>query len=109
MTGVLNQLCSHLALDSQELAVILGVTPRTLDRWQSEQAIPQRATRERIKQLLQLERELQETFNDQSASRRWLNTDNHYLGGIKPIEALRVGRNDRVEAALEALASGIFV
>ena len=109
MTGVLNQLCTHLALDSEELATALGVTPRTVDRWQTEQAIPQRATRERIGQLLDLERELQETFNSLEAIHTWLNTDNHYLGGIKPVEALRVGRYDRAQVALEALTSGVFV
>jgi hypothetical protein len=52
---------------------------------------------------------VQETFSDPKAIRLWLETDNRYLGGIKPIEALRVGRYDRVAAALEALASGVFV
>ena len=109
MKAILHHLRSGLDLDEHELADVLGVTPRTVDRWQEEQAVPQRATRERIRQLLELERELQETFSDPNAIRRWLNADNRYLGGIKPIEALRVGRYDRVQASLEALASGIFV
>ena len=109
MKNVVSHLRSGLALDSQELADVLGVTPRTVDRWQGNQAVPQRATRDRITRLLALERELRDTFDSETAIRSWLNTDNHYLGGIKPIEALRVGRYDRVEAALEALASGVFV
>ena len=109
MKTVVGHLQSGLSLDSQELADVLGVTPRTVDRWQGEHAVPQRVTRERIKQLLELERELQETFNSPEAIHTWLNTDNRYLGGIRPVEALRAGRHDRVQAALEALASGIFV
>ncbi len=88
---------------------MLCVTPRTVNRWQGEQALPQRATRERITQLLELEQELQATFDSRVAVRTWLNTDNRYLGGIKPVEALRIGRCDRVRAALEILAPGVFV
>lgn len=109
MKNVVGHLRSGLSLDGQELADVLGVTPRTVDRWQEDKALPQRATRERITQLLEIERQLQEAFSDQDAVRIWLNTDNRYLGGIKPVEALRVGRYDRVQSALEALASGIFV
>lgn len=98
-----------LSLDSQELADLLDVTPQTVERWRKARTVPQRTTRERIDRLLELERELREVFDSEAAIRSWLNTDNRYLGGIKPIEALRVGRYDRVEAALEALASGVFV
>jgi hypothetical protein len=41
--------------------------------------------------------------------RAWLRSDNPYLGGLTPLEVLRAGRTDRVEAALEALDSGMFV
>lgn len=109
MKSVVNHLRDGLALDSQGLADVLGVTPRTVERWQEDQAIPQRATRKRIGQLLEIEQELNELFSDQKAIRTWLHADNRYLGGIKPVEALRVGRYDRVQAALEALGSGIFV
>jgi hypothetical protein len=39
----------------------------------------------------------------------WLRADSRYLGGLSPLDALRAGRIDRVEAAVEALASGIFL
>jgi transcriptional regulator with XRE-family HTH domain len=109
MKTVVTHLGSGLALDNRGLADVLGVTPRTVERWLRDQAYPQRETRERITRLLEIEQQLQELFNDRAAIRSWLNTDNRYLGGIKPVEALRVGRYDRVEAALEALGSGIFV
>ena len=35
--------------------------------------------------------------------------ENRYLGGLTPSDAIQVGRFDRVEAALEALDSGVFV
>jgi hypothetical protein len=41
--------------------------------------------------------------------REWLHAPNHSLGGFSPVAALRLGRVDRVEAALDALDGGIFV
>ena len=34
---------------------------------------------------------------------------NRYLGGMTPADAVRAGRIDRVEAALEAFDSGVFL
>jgi hypothetical protein len=50
---------------------------------------------------------LEEIFGENASE--WLEADTRYLGGMKPIEALRAGRMDRVEAALEALDSGFVV
>ena len=48
-------------------------------------------------------------FTTPEAARAWLHGSSRYLGGLTPAEAIRVGRFDRVEAALEALDSGVFV
>lgn len=72
-------------------------------------AIPQRAARLRLAELLDLARRLEDTFGEDGAAETWLRTDSCYLGGMKPSEAIRVGRVDRVEAALEALDSGNFL
>ena len=56
---------------------------------------------------LALAERLREAFGENAYE--WLHADSRYLGGSKPIEALRAGRVDRVEAALEALDSGFFL
>jgi hypothetical protein len=43
------------------------------------------------------------------AGPRWLRSESRYLGGQRPLDALLAGEFDRVEAALEALDSGVFV
>lgn len=106
---VLDQLEQGFALEPHELGAAIGVTLRTLERWRSEEAYPQHNARARLKDLITLDQRLQETFTDRDAVHGWLLADNRYLGGIKPVEALKVGRFDRVEAALEALDSGIFL
>lgn len=94
---------------AREMADALGVTPRTIERWRTEGAHPQRETRRRLAELLDLNRYLLKTFGERAASRSWLEAPSRYLGGLSPTEAVRAGRFDRVEAALEALDSGIFL
>lgn len=53
-----------------------------------------------------LYRRLSEAFDDREAARAWLEAPNRYLGGQTPEDAVRDGRSDRAEAALEALDSG---
>jgi transcriptional regulator with XRE-family HTH domain len=103
------QLMGDLGLSKKELADALDATPRTLERWRAGGTYPQRDTRRRLAELVELDRHLQETFDDREAVRRWLSSPSRYLGGLRPVEAVRVGRVDRVEAALEALDSGVFV
>jgi hypothetical protein len=90
------------------LAGALEVAPRALERWQRGM-YPQIATRQRLAAMEALHAHLRDTFTDDDAIREWLHADNRYLGGLRPVEALKAGRIDRVEAALEAIDSGVFV
>lgn len=96
-----------LGLTRVELAAALGASPRTLERWRSQETHPQRGARRRLAELVGLEEHLSETFG--GSARIWLREPSPYLGGLAPADALRAGRADRVEAALEALDSGVFV
>ena len=98
-----------LGLSRGELAAALGTTPRTLERWRAGTTHPQRHARRRLAALLNLDEHLRVTFTDREAAREWLRAPNPYLGGLTPSDALRAGRADRVEAALEVLDSGVFV
>jgi transcriptional regulator with XRE-family HTH domain len=98
-----------MGLSKKELADALKTTPRTVERWPSGGTYQQRDTRRRLAALVELDRHLRDTFEDRGATRGWLGTPNRYLRGLRPVEAVRFGRVDRVEAALEALDSGAFV
>lgn len=97
-----------LGLLQTKIAGALVVRPRTIERWRSGESPPQRAARLRLAELLVLARRLEETFADGGAE-EWLRTDNRYLRGMKPSEAIRSGRVAWVEAALEDLESGVFL
>jgi uncharacterized protein (DUF2384 family) len=91
-----------------ELARALGADPRTVERWRSG-TYPQRETRQRLADLQHLHVHLRDTFASAEALKEWVHGPNRYLGGLSPADAIRVGRFDRVEAALEALDSGVFI
>ena len=105
---LLDQLASELGVTEVQLAGALGVTPRTLARWRAGERYPQHESRKRLDALRRLHERLQTTFLTPEAIGTWTHADNVYLGGLKPIDALHVGRIDAVDAALEALDSGIF-
>lgn len=97
-----------LVLSDPEIATALGVGPRTVGRWRRGDAVPQRDARDRLVALVTLGEHVRETFDDDAAA-GWLRAENRYLGGLTPREAIRAGRPDRVEAALEVVDSGIFL
>jgi transcriptional regulator with XRE-family HTH domain len=97
-----------LVLSDLEIAAAVGVAPRTVDRWRRGDAVPQREARARLARLVTLGEHVRETFDDDAVG-GWLRAENRYLGGLTPLEAIRAGRPDRVEAALEVIDSGIFL
>jgi hypothetical protein len=105
----LETLESGLGLGEEDLAQALTTNRRTLHRWKTGAVYPQHSARRRLVGLLRLDRRLRQVFTTDRASHEWLTSPSLYLGGMTPAEAIRVGRGDRVEAALEALASGVFV
>ena len=106
---LIDTLTRFLRISEGQMAQILGVSPRTVERWKSAATFPQHGSRHRLEALEHLVRRLDESFKTPEGARLWLHADSGYFGGLKPIDALLCGRIDAVDAALEALDSGIFV
>jgi hypothetical protein len=105
----LHEITASLRLTDADLAGAMQSSPRTIERWRAQATFPQHEARRRLDALDALAERLRESLETPEAINAWMHSDNGYLGGLKPIEALRAGRIDRVEAAIEALDSGIFV
>jgi uncharacterized protein (DUF2384 family) len=106
---LIDQLGQSLGLTDEDLSAALNVSQRTLERWRVGEHYPQREARRRLAALTAVLRHLFDTFQTAEAARGWLSDSNRYLGGLTPREVIRVGRFDRIEAALTALDSGIFI
>jgi len=106
LEGAIQQLASDFGLSARELAQALGVDRRTLERWASGDTYPRARAKDRLVRLAALHGRLAETFETTDAARAWLHHPMPYLGNMVPADAVRVGRFESVEAALEAIDSG---
>jgi len=109
VSQAIRALLQALTIDQSTLALALGVNERTVDRWLADDGYPQREARRRLGDLGTVKDNLYRTFKTEEGVRLWMHLDNRYLGGLKPVDALRAGRIDRVTAALIALDYGAFV
>jgi hypothetical protein len=101
-------LWNELGASDDILAQAVAVPATTLKRWRKG-TYPQTATRRRLAELGGLYRQLLESFGDPTSAGNWLCRESTYLGGLKPVDALRAQRLDRVRAALTALDAGFAV
>src|SRR5215217_8825164 len=98
----IDHLTASLRIDDTQFAAILGVQPRTVERWQAEDAFPQHESRQRLEALVALVDRMRESFKTPDGAVRWLHAESGYFGGLTPLDALLRGRIDLVDAALEA-------
>jgi putative toxin-antitoxin system antitoxin component (TIGR02293 family) len=102
----LEQIERDFGLSSRELAQALGVDRRTLDRWASGDTFPRHAAKSRLSRLVALHDRLAETFESADEVRAWLHRPLPFLGGLAPIDAVKVGRLESVVGALDAIDEG---
>lgn len=109
LAATVTKLEDDLGATPDLLANALAVNPRTLQRWRDGDTLPQPDSRARLQALTALRDRLHETFMTPEAARAWMQHPHRMLGGLTPLDAVRVGRIDAVNRALEALDAGIFV
>ena len=102
----LDQLEHDFGLSSVELAQAVGVDRRTLERWASGDTFPRHAARDRLLALVAIHTRLAELFETAEDMRAWLHRPLPFLGRMAPIDAVKVGRIESVDAALEAIDEG---
>ena len=102
----LDQLEHDFGLSSPELAQALRVDRRTLERWASGDTFPRHAARDRLLALVALHGRLAELFETAMDLLTWLHRPLPFLGHMAPIDAVKVGRIESVDAALEAIDEG---
>ena len=104
---LIGDLGTDLGLTAEDLASCLRTNVRTLERWHETDTYPQTQARGKLGELEALHEHLRQTFSTGEARRDWLRRPSPYLGELSPVDAIRAGRVDRVEAALQALEQGI--
>jgi transcriptional regulator with XRE-family HTH domain len=107
--AIIKRIQGSLRLSDKEIEGALQVDLRTIKRWIEGRNLPQRETRKRLYMLDAFEAHLLEVFETPQAAHQWLKMKCRYLSDLTPADAIRVGRIDRAEAALEVYLSGIVL
>lgn len=92
-----------------DLARALQVSPSALQLWRTGENAPPPEVAEQLAVLGALYADLIDLFGTPANVQEWLRTPLRSLQWRTPQELAREGRFDRVEAAFQVLASGIFL
>src|SRR5437773_1171542 len=101
----LERIKQEASLSRQEVAVILGTSPRTIIRWATGDAMPRGPSRERLLELASVTRQLAKVMQPDAAT-AWLYEPNPLLDHERPVDLLARGEYREVLNAIEAIAEG---
>lgn len=109
LTEVLQTIQERLSISNLELATLLMISPRTLDRRKKEDLLPADESERsyRIARLTDLAAEVLGSMDDASA---WFKRPNYALGNQKPIDMMKTEPGARlVERTLHQIEHGMPV
>lgn len=106
VVDVLDDVLSDEIVDANDVARVLGSTPRSVARWQTAEVTPRRESEERLLELKSVLDLARKHLRPESA-RLWLRSPDPQLGYEKPIDLIAAGDYRRVVGALLAMAEGV--
>ena len=98
-----------LGLTNEELASVLGVSPRTVARLDPAKSHLDAVSGDRLVRSARLYAIAAEVLEDDAAAARWLKSPQPALGGAQPLELAQTDVGSRaVEALLGRMEHGVF-
>lgn len=98
-----------LGLTNDELAALLGVSPRTLGRWVPSHVRLDAVAGDRLYRCARLFAVAEEVLEDRAAAVRWLRSPQRALGGAVPLALAATDIGTRaVEALLGRMEHGVY-
>lgn len=95
-------------LTYDDIGRIVDASGRSVSRWNSGAAEPQRLSRQRLLELAYVAEELREVLRPEDAN-LWIFSPNRMLNMDTPAERISAGEFRSVVGVIEALADGIVV
>ena len=95
-------------LSYEDIARVVGASPRSISRWAHGEADPRAGARDRLLETAAVIAALSKVLTADGAH-IWLFTPNPFLDFDRPTDLLARGEFKRVLAAIEGLADGVFV
>ena len=105
----IDQLHEDLGIPMSDIVAGLGLTDDAINQWRTTGGQPSTQTRRHLHVLMQLRDGLCDMFAAPKDVQGWMQAQLRYLDGRTPQQVIREGDPERVFAAFEALASGIFL
>ncbi len=103
----LQRVRARLVLSQEALAQVLGVSARTIVRWEGRAAAPSRLAHDRLERLAEVLRLAEQIFPERAIA-SWFRTPNPALGDRTPVEVLATrGGLDEIYHLLGRMAWGI--
>ncbi|MEX0750062.1 MAG: hypothetical protein WD359_04560 [Dehalococcoidia bacterium] len=99
-------LSDHLSLTQEEVAQIVGSSPRAVGRWSAGDVRPQKLTKQRLLELAFIGEQLASVLRPEDAN-VWIFSPNALLDGDTPAARIHRGDYKTVLALIEALADGV--
>jgi len=97
-----------LDLSIVDIAEVLGISRRTIQRWQQKQNVPSRTHLEQLEKLNELRFLLESVFKDYDTALKWLWSPSPFFKGRTPISLLRKAEIDPVLEILASIESGAY-
>lgn len=104
--SLVQELLESDVVDTVDVARVLGTSPRSVVRWQADQATPRRENEERLLELKAVLDLARRALPDEQ-TRRWLRTPVPALDYEKPLDIVQRGEWRRVIDTLLAFAEGV--
>ncbi|MFC1540337.1 antitoxin Xre/MbcA/ParS toxin-binding domain-containing protein [Gemmatimonadota bacterium] len=98
-----------LDLSIVDIAEVLGISRRTIQRWNRKEHVPSRSHLERLEKLNELRFLLESVFRDNDAALKWLWSPCPAFKGKTPISLLLRSEIKPVLGALASIESGAFL
>lgn len=95
-------------LSYEDVAKVVGASPRSISRWAHGEADPRSRPRDRLLEVAAVVTELSRVLVP-DAAHVWLFTPNPFLEFDRPIDLVSEGEYRRTLTAIGALADGVFV
>lgn len=103
---LLNHLYEGSVVDTADLARVSSAHPRSVIRWQRQEATPRRQAEERLLELRAVV-DLARSVMQDDAARFWMRAPNRDLDYKKPLDLVANGQYEKVIDILLALDEGI--
>lgn len=103
------RIAEYFGLTQQQVAALMGVSPRTLERHQKDNKLLSSVQSDRLLRYARMAARAEQVFEDEQVAKNWLKRPNQALGGETPLSLLDTETGvEQVNQVLTRIEYGIY-